>query len=51
MKKINKCPKCKNPMKDTPSMKYGRFTDNEHPLSQKCWLCKCGEQIWMDDLE
>ncbi len=37
------CEQCGTPMIDTPEMKYGRFTDNEHPLSPKLWLCYCGK--------
>jgi len=40
-----KCLKCGNPIKETPSWKYGRFSDNEHPLSPIVFFCSCGNVI------
>jgi len=48
METDKKCKKCNNPMKDTPSMKYGRFSDNEHPRSPLVWFCNCGKTTTMD---
>ena len=45
------CPKCGNPMKNTPNMKYGRFSGNEHPLSPTLWFCACGEITFIDTEE
>jgi len=43
--------KCKNPMVQTPKLKYGRFSDNEHPLSPIVWFCNCGETTEVDSKE
>jgi len=40
-----KCLKCGNPIKETSSWKYGRFSDNEHPLSPIVFFCSCGNVI------
>jgi len=37
-----KCKNCGNPLIQTPKLKYGIFSDNEHPLSSIVWLCNCG---------